>query len=146
MCVDEYCGRGAMAADDLQDLGIAELREAAAAELRGRRHAENAEARKSVDDVARDVGIAIDGGGVDVVMCILLQFRDRFLDGGPLLRVEFRIREQQRGLELSKKERLRESEFHLFRKEKLLGLFLLLLHLSSRQRHRTIPPSNARLV
>ena len=55
-----------MAADHLHDPAVAHLREAAAAPLGGRGHAQHAQLGQAVDHRARDVGVAVDRGGVDV--------------------------------------------------------------------------------
>ena len=64
--VDEHGRRRAMAADHLHDPAVAHLREPPAAPLRGRGHAQHAELGQPVDDRARDVGLAVDRGGVDL--------------------------------------------------------------------------------
>ena len=66
----------------------------AAAEVAWGGHAEHAQVRQAVDDRARDVGLAVDLGGIDVLVGELADGVDGRLGLGRTLGVELWIREE----------------------------------------------------
>ncbi len=106
-----------------------------AAERFRRRRAEHAELPQAVDDGRRDVGVAVDGRGVDVRFRELAQGGRGLLQTGGLGGCQFGIGKQQRRAELAeietlgKAERLRAGEQHFF------DLAALLLDLRRGQGH-----------
>ncbi len=83
--VDEDRRRAAPRADHFQQPAVTHLREPAAAELGRRRHAEHAEVRQAVDDLARDVGLAIDPRGIEMLVAEAFELGDRLFHLGPLV-------------------------------------------------------------
>ena len=103
-------------ADGLQNLGVGELREAAAAELLRHGHAEDAEPPQAVDYGLRNFSVAIDGGRVHLLREKTLQLGHGPLDFRPLGGAELRIRRQQCALELAEEQALGEAELLFFGK------------------------------
>ncbi len=124
--VDEHGRRGAMAADDLHDPAVAHLREAAAAELHGCRHAQDAQLGQSLDHRGRDIGLAVDRGGVDVGVGERLDLGHGLLDRRPLVLGQVGVGEERIAPELAPEQRLGEPAGRGAREEQLLRLADLL--------------------
>ena len=104
-------------------LRVAELREAAAAVLLRRRHAEHAEPAQAGDDVRRDVGVAVDGGGVDVLLGEAAHLGDGLRPRRRCSsRLELGIGEEQRGVEVAEEQALGEAQRLRAGEEQFLGL------------------------
>src|SRR5262249_55872751 len=127
--------RGILPADHLHDLAVTHLREAAAAVLRRRRHAQHADPRQPVDDGTRNVGVAVNGRRVD----LLRHEVAHLVNGAVHLRllggVELRIWEQQGSIEVAEEESLGKAERLRSGKEYFFRLPLLLLELCGGQSH-----------
>ena len=122
MGVDEHGRRGAVAADHLHDPAIAHLREPAAAELDGRGHAQHAELGQALDHRGRDVGLAVDRGGVDVRVGERADRGHRLLDRRPLGLGQLGIGEERIAAELAPEQRLGEAGRRRARDQQLLRL------------------------
>ncbi len=72
--------RGTMSPDNLHDLAITLLREFLSAEFRRRGHPQHADFRQTVDHLARDVGIAVDRGSIDLFLGELSHLGHRLLN------------------------------------------------------------------
>ena len=127
--VDEDRGRAASRADHFEQAAVAHLREAAAAEFGRRRHAEDAEFRQAVDDVARDIGLAIDALGVEMFVAEVFEVGDRLFDFGSLRSGQLRIRKNPIGDEMAFEQSLGHAGFLRHRPQQFLGLLHLRLAL-----------------
>ena len=116
--------------DLLQDPAVLHLRETAAANFPWRRHSKNARASKALDEVARDVGIAIDPVRIEIAIEHLAHFAQCTLQFRLPGRVEPRIRHYPIGHEISQEEPLGKTEFLPAAKKQLLGLLHFFLTLN----------------
>jgi hypothetical protein len=108
--------------DHFQQAAVAHLREPAAAELGGRRHAEYAECGEPVDDLARDIGLAIDARGVEMLVAKAFELRDGPFHIGPLGDWNLRIWEHPIGDEPALEQPLRHAGSLRQRPQYFLGL------------------------
>ncbi len=127
-----------MPPEDLHDADIALLREPAAAELLGRRHAEDPEVTEAVDDFLGNVRVAIDGGAVDAAFAEAADFGDRLIDLAALFGWQVGVGEQQGTVEVAVEEALGKAERLRSGEQQLLSLLLLLCHLFRGQRHGSL--------
>ena len=126
MGIDEYCRGRAVAADNLHDLGVGQLRQPAAAKFDGCRDAEHTHAAQAIDIFLRDLGIPVNGHGVEMIVNILAHLCRHLLDLGALFGLYLGIRKKQRRSEMAKEQRFGKAQFFRSRKEQFLGLFALI--------------------
>ncbi len=99
-----------MSADDFHHFVITELRKAAAPVFFGDGHAEDAQSGQALDHFGGDVRLAIDGGGIDLLMNELPHLGHGFLDLRLLLFANLRIGENQGRGKLAEKQALGEPQ------------------------------------
>jgi hypothetical protein len=126
-------------ADLLQHLAVLHLRKSAAAVLLRRRHAENAGAREAVDHVPRDVGVAVDPVGIELLVEHRPDLGQRRVEILLLRGRDARIRHRPIGDKLAEEETFRETELLVAAEEQLLGLLHFLLPLNFDFVHNRIP-------
>ncbi len=95
MGVDENGRRRAMAADHFHDPAIAHLRESLASPFLGGRHAQHAKLRQAIDHGTRNIGVAVDGRGVDMSIGEFTHGRDGRVDSIALVDGKLGIREER---------------------------------------------------
>src|SRR5439155_1710968 len=78
MSINKHRSRGIALPDLLQDAAALHLRETTAADFPRRRHPKNTRASKTIDEVARDVGVAIDPVRIEFPIEHLAKFVAQF--------------------------------------------------------------------
>src|SRR5205823_5634111 len=116
--------------DLLQNAAALHLRETTAAEFPCRCHPKNTGASKAIDQVLRDIGIAIDPVGIEVAVEHLANFVQCALQFRLPRRVKPRIRHHPIGHEISQEKSFGKTEFLPAAKKQLLGLLHFLLTLN----------------
>jgi len=108
--------------DHLHDLAVLGLGESSTADLTGRGHPEDAKLTQATGHARRDVLIAVDRGGVDVVARECAKLSDGGIGHGLVRRRERGVRVQGLREIFALEKRLRESGLLRSREEQLLGL------------------------
>jgi hypothetical protein len=117
------------------DLGVGELRQAATAVFLRRRHAEYTEATEASDDVRRNLGIAVDGGGVDVFFGIATHLVHGAGGFFVLFTAQRGIGKQQRGVEMAEEQTLGEAKRLRTGEKEFFGLLTLFIDLRGGESH-----------
>src|SRR5205807_6704261 len=130
MSINKHRSRGIAFPDLLQDSAALHLRETAAAEFARRCHPKNTGASKTVDEVPRDVGIAIDPVRIEVAVEHLANLAQCTLQFRLSRRVKPRIRHYPIGHEISQEKSFGKTEFLPAAKKQLLGLLHFFLTLN----------------
>lgn len=135
MGVDENGHASVVAAYYFHNFRVSKLGEATAAVFLGRRHAEDAVPSEAGDDFGRYLRIAVDGGGVDMLVGVAAN-----LGHGPgrlfvLVTAQRGIGEQQRRVETAKEQTFGEAERLWSGEKEFFGLFTLLVDLRGSESH-----------
>ncbi len=138
MRIGEDRRRSAAPADFLQHLAVLHLGKTAAAHFLRRGHAEHADAAEAIDDMARDIGLAIDLLGIEMFIQENAQLIDRAIDIGLLRVAQAGVGHGPVGHEISEEETLGKTKFLAAAEEEFLGLlnFLLSLDVGFGECHR----------
>ncbi len=127
VCVDEYRRRSASLADSLHHPAVRHLRETASADVGGRRQAEHAEPSETLDDVARNVGLPIDGRWIERVAEERPQLRHQRIESRPLIRRKHWVGHDPVGDEAANEQALRDALSLGTGKEQVLGVAYALI-------------------
>ena len=101
----------ATSADFLQHFAIRHLRKSASAKFLWRGHAENADVPEAIDEMTRNIGVAINRNRIEIFVEELADFRERLIQLGLLRCRKARIRHRPIGNEFPEEQSFGEAKF-----------------------------------
>src|ERR1043166_2064894 len=142
MCVNENRCRCTTASDLFKDFAVRHLRKFMAANFFRRSCAKNADSTKPINDTARDIGLPIDLGWIEIFVEKIAQLGKGAIDLGLFRGGDARIRHPPVRHEMSLKKSLNKAQRLRSAEKQLLSLLNLLLPFDIDLAHgKSSPPS-----